>query len=192
MSLIGSTRDWAAEGIDPSNHMSENEWRVQPDPRVAPPPPRPAPMGEEVYTPPRWGRQRTQDAVEILRNRYRRVEEVANEKEIFWQTREIFTINGEEYASVVMYADSKVYWTTPKGSGTQIISASFTGWSPKQNVLYVKDIRKQWVGGIGLILKVADINIPRQIVEEYNRTVRGEQGASPKAEGLDEMFKLEE
>ena len=123
-------------------------------------------------------------------------DEHANSKPIAWETKQIFSINGEEYAVVVMYADCKVYWTSASDNRTQIISASFTGYSPKQNILYVKDIRKRnLIGGIGLVLRTIDLNVPLQTVDEYNRSLFGAERVFPppiKDKELDEMFSIGE
>ena len=121
-------------------------------------------------------------------------DEHANSKPIAWETKQIFSINGEEYAVVVMYADCKVYWTSATDNRTQIISASFTGYSPKQNILYVKDIRKRnLIGGIGLVLRTIDLNVPLQTVDEYNRSLFGAERVFPppiKDKELDDMFEI--
>ncbi len=122
----------------------------------------------------------------------RRNRETVNASPIRWEVREVFKIEDVEYASVVVYTKGRIYFTSNERVGTQIISASFTGWVPRQNILYVKDLTKGYIGGIGLILPVSDIDIPLQIVNEYNRMVNGEVFNIPKAGELDDMFTLED
>lgn len=122
----------------------------------------------------------------------RRNRETVNASPIRWEVREVFKIEDVEYASVVVYTKGRIYFTSNERVGTRIISASFTGWVPRQNILYVKDLTKGYIGGIGLILPVSDIDIPLQIVNEYNRMVNGEVFNIPKAGELDDMFTLED
>ena len=104
----------------------------------------------------------------------RRNRETVNASPIRWEVREVFKIEDVEYASVVVYTKGRIYFTSNERVGTQIISASFTGWVPRQNILYVKDLTKGYIGGIGLILPVSDIDIPLQIVNEYQYPIQVE------------------